>query len=185
MIGTLAPFTKARDPAVPYPEIKALLPELLHLPRTRTAIISGRAIADLIRLIGVQPLPELWGSHGWEYRSGSGDYMLFPLPIDLQERLNQGAAIVRAINIPDVLEEKPASVAAHWRGNTPETQRLHSTVYPNVYPFGEPRLVDYRSWSGASSSAPRCRSRNGGSRPYSRPHRRKACRRTNFIARWA
>jgi len=117
--GTLAPFHIDRAKAVPYPEIKAILPSLLRLPHCRTVIVSGRAVADLARLIGVQPLPEIWGSHGWEHLSADGTYSLAALDEASVVALRRAGEILDALKLPNLREDKPVSVAAHWRGLPP------------------------------------------------------------------
>jgi trehalose 6-phosphate phosphatase len=114
--GTLAPFHVDRARAVPYPEVKAILPSLLRLPNCRTVIVSGRAIADLTTLIGVQPLPEMWGSHGWEHLSADGQYTLAELDEASLAVLRRAGKILDALNLPNLREDKPVSVAVHWRG---------------------------------------------------------------------
>jgi trehalose 6-phosphate phosphatase len=114
--GTLAPFCVDRAKAVPYPAVSAMLPALLRLPNCRTVIVSGRAVADLAELIGVQPLPEMWGSHGWEHLSGEGAYTLAPLDEASVVALRQAGQILDALHLPNLREDKPVSVAAHWRG---------------------------------------------------------------------
>jgi trehalose 6-phosphate phosphatase len=127
--GTLAPFNADRAKAVPYPEVKAILPLLLRLPNCRTVIVSGRAIADLTKLIGVQPLPEMWGSHGWEHLSAEGQHSLAQLDEASLAMLRQAGAILDSLKVLNVREDKPVSVAAHWRGLPPASvDSLHRYV---------------------------------------------------------
>lgn len=62
--GTLAPFKTKRQQAAPYPGVPELLAAVRDAGRTRVVVISGRSVADLGRLLGLDALPELWGSHG-------------------------------------------------------------------------------------------------------------------------
>ena len=114
--GTLAPFNVDRTRAVPYPSVKAVLPELFRLPNCRTIIISGRAVADLAGLVGVQPLPEIWGSHGWEHLSADRTYSLTSLDDASRAVLWRAGEVLDSLNLPNLREDKPVSVAAHWRG---------------------------------------------------------------------
>jgi trehalose 6-phosphate phosphatase len=118
--GTLAPFTIRRDEAVPYPAVRELLKEILPLHNTRTVIISGRAIKDLEELVGLDPLPELWGSHGWEHQSRDRGYWLSPLDQQSTEKLRQARRVLDQLNHSNLSEIKPVSVAAHWRGLPPQ-----------------------------------------------------------------
>ena len=114
--GTLAPFNVDRTKAVLYPEVRTVLPSLLRLPNCRTVIVSGRAIADLAGLIGVRPLPEIWGSHGWEHLSADGEYSLAQLDTASLAVLRRAGEILDSLGAPNLREDKPVSVAAHWRG---------------------------------------------------------------------
>jgi trehalose-phosphatase len=117
--GTLAPFHVDRAKAVPYPAVSAMLPALLRLPNCRTVVVSGRAVADLAKLIGVQPLPEMWGSHGWEHFSAKGAYTLAPLDEASVVALRRAGEVLDDLHLPNLREDKPVSVAAHWRGLPP------------------------------------------------------------------
>lgn len=114
--GTLAPFRVERDQAVPYPGIRELLTALTETSRTRLVIISGRWSRDLIPLLDMSPLPEIWGCHGAERRLADGRC----LPIDLPEVTKQQLATIRDWShqeqLTDRIEQKPTSVTFHWRG---------------------------------------------------------------------
>jgi trehalose 6-phosphate phosphatase len=125
--GTLAPFRLKRDEAIPYPGVAPLLKEIQNSRKNRLVIISGRAINDLIPLLGVEPAPEIWGSHGWERRTSDGRTTLFPMPAGATEGLAQAKAA--AADLGDALEVKPASVALHWRGrDAASVAHLRETV---------------------------------------------------------
>jgi trehalose-phosphatase len=64
--GTLAPFRVERDEAVPYAGVREAVRELLGAAHTRVVVVSGRTVTNLRPLLGVEPPPELWGTHGWE-----------------------------------------------------------------------------------------------------------------------
>src|SRR5690554_431273 len=66
--GTLAPFRVQRNEAVPYPGVRRALALLQRGEHTRLVIVSGRACADVLLLLGLDDIPEVWGSHGWERR---------------------------------------------------------------------------------------------------------------------
>jgi trehalose 6-phosphate phosphatase len=119
--GTLAPFHAERDRAFPYPGVRELLGTLIAAEHTRLVIVSGRAIADLIGVLGVEPLPELWGSHGWERRLPDGRLLTAPLSNDASEGLAAAALAAVERGLEAALEQKPASLALHWRGLAPGT----------------------------------------------------------------
>ena len=72
--GTLAPFRVERDQATVHPDFRGALETICRAGRTRVVVISGRALSDLMPLLQLDPLPELWGSHGWERRLPDGEY---------------------------------------------------------------------------------------------------------------
>lgn len=120
--GTLAPFTPERDRALPYPLLTQPLRALFAHPRCRTVIVSGRSVADLLRLLPVDPPPEIWGSHGWERRHADGGMTPPSLDEGTAALLAQEWIWLESTFPVSQIERKPASVALHWRGYEPEVQ---------------------------------------------------------------
>lgn len=114
--GTLAPFRVERDQAFPYPEVVELLSEIIQEQLSRVVIISGRAIQDLIPLLRVSPLPEVWGSHGWEYLSNTGEYRITAIDESTRQALSKAKEHINSLNLMEYCEHKPVSLALHWRG---------------------------------------------------------------------
>ncbi len=114
--GTLAPFRVERQRAEPYPGVRERLSNLLQHSRTRLVIISGRPTADVIRLLGISPGPEVWGMHGFERRHPNGRLEREELPsggrVILEEAMQRGEARLS----PERVERKGAAAAFHWRG---------------------------------------------------------------------
>ena len=115
--GTMAPIVAHADDARPLPRAAAAFAGLAALPRTTTALISGRALASL-RAVASPPVDSLLiGSHGAEAWLGPGST---GLTLDKQQK--ELLAEVRAILAEIVaeapgtmLEEKPAGVVLHTR----------------------------------------------------------------------
>ena len=112
--GTLVELAEAPD-AIRVPgQLHALLERLSARLDGRLAIISGRAIADLECHLGPLAIA-LSGSHGLELRFADGRQLPVPAPAALDDarreirRFAEGAAGL-------LVEEKPASVALHYRG---------------------------------------------------------------------
>jgi trehalose 6-phosphate phosphatase len=115
--GTLAPFQIDPARATPYPGVAPMLDAIMDTGRTRLVIVSGRWTKDLIPLLGLKHLPELWGSHGWERRRTSGDYVIpriRPRALELLVTADDWIAEIETLGART--ERKPASVAFHWRG---------------------------------------------------------------------
>ena len=115
--GTMAPIVGHADDARPLPRSAAAFAGLAVLPRTTTALISGRALASL-RAVASPPVDTLLiGSHGAEAWLGPGSTGL-----TLDDRQKALLADVRAVlaDIVDeapgtMLEDKPAGVVLHTR----------------------------------------------------------------------
>ncbi|MBU1701768.1 MAG: trehalose-phosphatase [Candidatus Eisenbacteria bacterium] len=120
--GTLAPFQTERDKACPYPEVTRLLTSIQNEPSCRLVIISGRAVDDLLPLLGMDPPPEIWGSHGLERRISNGRRELHPIDQSAMVALEQAALWIEQKGLTEHCEQKPGCMALHWRGLTPERE---------------------------------------------------------------
>ena len=147
--GTLAPFTPERDRAFPYPGVRDLLARILADERNRVVVISGRAVADLIPLLGIDPPPEIWGSHGWEQRRADGTYHGPAFPDGLAELLEAEWQWMQEHLPPQQLERKPASVAVHWRGvGDEERERIRAAAEKRWAAFEDMDLLDLHAFDG-------------------------------------
>ena len=112
--GTLSPI--APDPSLAKPNHEAMvaLHALAVMPQTHVAVISGRALRDLSSLSGLSEEVHLVGSHGSEF---DPDFArsLDPKLIDLRDRIKDELRAVAGAGSGFRVEEKPASVAFHYR----------------------------------------------------------------------
>ena len=115
--GTISPIVDRAGDARPLPRSAAAFAGLAALPRTTTALLSGRALASL-RAVASPPVDTLLiGSHGAEAWLGPGSA---ELTLDEDQRLLLGE--VRSV-LEDIveqapgtlLEDKPAGVVLHTR----------------------------------------------------------------------
>ncbi len=128
--GTLAPFRADRMAATPDPALLPALGRLAAAPRVRLVVLSGRPLAELERLLALDPLPELWGVHGWEHRLPDGRRDDPPLPASLASTLDAEQRRLAALD-PARLERKVATLALHWRGvEAQAAQALQEQVAP-------------------------------------------------------
>lgn len=113
--GTLAPFRIVRSEARPLPRSMELLRRILAGTRTSVAIVSGRPVHQVERLIG--PLPVLIvGEHGWERRLPGGRVVRRPLPAATAAALERAVRVARAAGWGGRLERKRSGVVLHTRG---------------------------------------------------------------------
>lgn len=147
--GTLAPFRVNRDKALPYAGIRSILTAIRRHTVTRLVIISGRAIDDLLPLLGLEPPPEIWGCHGWEKLDANGRRAPVALPAEAASGLREADRLLGQAGLVDFIERKPASVALHWRG-LPQAQvaALRSRVTACWQPIAERTMLEVHPFDG-------------------------------------
>lgn len=114
--GTLAPFHKERDQALPYPGVAAVLQEIVRGGHTRVVIVSGREIGELIPLLRIQPLPELWGVHGLQRRWANATFEKAQIDQRHLDALSDARRWLEYQRLQASAEIKTGSIAVHWRG---------------------------------------------------------------------
>jgi trehalose 6-phosphate phosphatase len=113
--GTLAPFRKERDRALPYPGVTPLLQKIIDKTRTRVVIISGRDASDTVRLLGIQPHPEIWGLHGSQRLKPGVPAEMLELDQAAREALALADHWLGYQQLRHLAEFKTGSIAVHWR----------------------------------------------------------------------
>ncbi|HWB20517.1 MAG TPA: trehalose-phosphatase [Phycisphaerales bacterium] len=112
--GTLSPIVD--DPALARPNRESIvaLHALASMPETHAAVISGRSLRDLAALSGLSEGVFLVGSHGSEF---DPDFLrrMDPKLISLREEIRSSMARIADGIKGFQIEEKPASVAFHYR----------------------------------------------------------------------
>jgi trehalose 6-phosphate phosphatase len=114
--GTLAPFREDPDDAVPYPGIREILQKLLDCTSTRVVIVTGRYTRDIIPLLAINSMPEIWGSHGLERLKPDGSYEVEDIDEHTRKGLQKAEEFISEHNFTHRLERKPGCLALHWRG---------------------------------------------------------------------
>lgn len=114
--GTLAPFCKDRLNAFPYPGISQALFRLMRTGGTRIAIVSGRPVEEVIPLLGVFPIPEIWGLDGLQRLWPDGTCRTYPLSDSDQMILAEASSWLDHQELRHLAEFKTGSITVHWRG---------------------------------------------------------------------
>ncbi|MFQ6103387.1 MAG: trehalose-phosphatase [Candidatus Glassbacteria bacterium] len=114
--GTLAPFVVERSEAVPYPGVCELLDEIISTCDCRLVIISGRWLGDLIPLLRLKELPEVWGSHGSERLMPDRKYQIEKSDANALRGLAMAESWVLEQKLARYCERKHSSLALHLRG---------------------------------------------------------------------
>lgn len=117
--GTLSPFGKDPDFALPYPEVPALLDRMI-LQGARVVVVTGRRAKDIPPLLRLEFPIEVWGSHGMERLCLNGKMQVAKIQERDELSLMEASASLELLNTGARLEYKPGAVALHWRGLAPE-----------------------------------------------------------------
>jgi trehalose-phosphatase len=120
--GTLAPFRLNRMEAAPSPELLELVRRAATSRRTHVAIVSGRPIDELERLIGGLPV-SMVGEHGWESKPAGGEFIRVSPDAASTEALARAAAAAVSRGWEALLERKSAGIVLHTRGLPEEEVR--------------------------------------------------------------
>jgi trehalose-phosphatase len=116
--GTLSPLRLERDRARPVPGVPATLRSIAGQPGNRVAVISGRPVEELARLLFDRDPPDsiaLIGEHGWE-RLARGEVVARPLPVPVAKALEDCARSAAARGWEKRVERKRTAVVLHTRG---------------------------------------------------------------------
>ena len=114
--GTLAPFCVDRYAAFPYPGVSQALFRIMQDKRSRLVIVSGRPASELIPLLGIFPIPEIWGLHGLQRLLPDGDCRTHPLSNTDLNVLAEAGSWLEYQGLRQLAEFKNGSIAVHWRG---------------------------------------------------------------------
>jgi len=113
--GTLLEFVDHPSPVRDERRLRALLAGLHRATGGAVAVVSGRALADVDRLLGDGPLLAAAGQHGIERRDARGHVTHHPFAAGRLERAREQLATAVAERPGLVLEDKGASLALHYR----------------------------------------------------------------------
>lgn len=114
--GTIAPFHKNRDQALPYEGVSELIHDIVSTGKTRIVIISGRDGNEIIPLLKLHPHPEIWGLHGLQRLKSDGSAELASLDATTSEALAAAENWLQYQHLKPRAEVKAGSIAVHWRG---------------------------------------------------------------------
>lgn len=117
--GTLAPFRIERDQAFPYPGVRQILNGILKTGVCRVVLVSGRRPQDLIPLLGLSQIPEIWGSHGIERLlpdNSNNRYEVAEIGEGPLRGLAEAYAWAKRQELQNLCEQKPGCLALHLRG---------------------------------------------------------------------
>jgi trehalose 6-phosphate phosphatase len=140
--GTLAPIVDDPDTAAPLPLAAEAITALAGLPRTHVAVISGRPLDQLRRLVDHAPGIALVGSHGAE--------------IDESDMVEEGDDPAPGTDDDDLLDDAEAQLLAHVHDAVEDIVAAHPGTYLEEKPAAvvlHTRRADREAAIGATSDA--------------------------------
>jgi trehalose 6-phosphate phosphatase len=147
--GTLAPFSADRERAFPYPEVVPLLRELMAGGRTRVVVITGRSAQEVVSLLGMNRVPEVWGSHGLQRLRPDGTCEMPRLDADVSRALADASRWLAREGFQRLAELKPGGIAAHWRGlPEPIAMEVRDRVLRGWFPVAQRALMSVLEFDG-------------------------------------
>ncbi|MGA2907006.1 MAG: trehalose-phosphatase [Terracidiphilus sp.] len=117
--GTLAPFRVDRFKAQPWAGVRDLLNRIQSQGRTHLVVVTGRPAQEILPLLQVEPVPEVWGLHGAEQQHPDGRRELDPLSPAARADLDALSEQLKREATGGLIEEKPNAIVMHWRGVSP------------------------------------------------------------------
>ena len=120
--GTLVELAETPDSIEVAPRLPKLLRQVARSLEGRLGIISGRSIGDIERHMDCTGLA-LSGSHGLELRLANGEHIPLSAAVDLSDaraRIADFAARTSGL----LVEEKPRSIAVHFRQAPEQEERV-------------------------------------------------------------
>lgn len=85
--GTLSPIAPHPDLATLSPEIKNVLFKLSHHSDVYVAIISGRNVDNVKKMVGIDGITYA-GNHGLEILHPDGSRFVHPMPIEFEDKVS-------------------------------------------------------------------------------------------------
>lgn len=121
--GTLAPLTSHPDLAIMPEETKRVLERLSNMPDVNIAIISGRSLENVKKMVGLDQLTYA-GSHGIEILHPDGTKFVHPVPFEYAEKLRELVQLLeKEVGHSGAwVEHKGVLLTFHYR-ETPSQQR--------------------------------------------------------------
>jgi trehalose-phosphatase len=148
--GTLAPLRVNPADAVPYAGVVPLLDEIQDTGHTRLVIVSGRWTKDLVPLLRLRRMPEIWGSHGWERLDPQGEYDVARISEAALEVLVTADEWIKQVEkFGGRCERKPGGLAFHWRGlDNAQIAEIRREIFERWMEFGRGNHLSWYDFDG-------------------------------------
>ena len=137
--GTLIEIAQRPDEVRRSARLDALLARLPAATSNAVAIVSGRTVADLDRLLAPHRMP-MAGIHGLERRRADGKVIRAPLALDWMQGVRDAMDRFAETHSGLLLENKGASLALHYRSRPELEDAVQQFVAELDLPVAAERL---------------------------------------------
>jgi trehalose 6-phosphate phosphatase len=147
--GTLAPFAANRQQAFPFKGVPALLQAIMVSGRSRVVIITGRNAYEVVFFLRIEPIPEVWGSHGLQRLHPDGSCEMPHVDPAVSRGLSEVSQWLALQGLQRLTEFKPGGIAIHWRGLSESSAlQIHDKVSRAWTPIAERTRLSMLEFDG-------------------------------------
>ncbi len=131
--GTLTPIAPSPSQAVLSMENKELIGHLVKIPLFQVVIISGRALADIKKMVGIEGVLYI-GNHGWEIEGSSMHFeSLVPVQIASIMAKIKYELVTQLSDIQGVfVEDKGVTFSVHYRLVKQDKEFLVKRIFDHI-----------------------------------------------------
>jgi trehalose 6-phosphate phosphatase len=141
--GTLVEFEESPAHTRVSKPLRLVIDTLFQRSNGATALISGRALAEIDRIFHAPPRLPAAGQHGMERRSASGVVHAVQIPSARLDQVRRLLSVALQTHPGAMLEDKDQSLALHFRG-TPRLADTAWTLMSSMQKIAGPRYIVLR-----------------------------------------
>jgi trehalose 6-phosphate phosphatase len=112
-------------------------------------VITGRRARDVVGLLGLDPQPEIWGSHGLQRLLPDGTCQMPTVDQAATQGLSNAAGWLETLHLRHLAELKPGGIAVHWRGvSEARAVEIRDQVLRGWFPIAQKALLSLLEFDG-------------------------------------
>jgi trehalose 6-phosphate phosphatase len=145
--GTLTPIAQSPSQAVLSEENKELIERLVKIPFFQVVIISGRSLADIKQMVGLEGILYI-GNHGWEIDGSSMHFeSLISVQVSSVMKRIKYELITQLSDIPGAyVEDKGVTLSVHYRLVGRDKEFLVRRIFEHIcLPYSRQNMIKVNS----------------------------------------
>jgi len=131
--GTLTPITQSPSQAALSQENRELIEHLVKIPLYQVVVISGRTLAEVKRMVGVEGVLYI-GNHGWEIEGSAMHFeSLIPVQVSSMMEKIKYELITQLCDIQGAfVEDKGVTLSVHYRMVAQDKEFLVRRIFEHI-----------------------------------------------------